>query len=168
MHITRTRFQLILGLLLVAMVSLTSCSQQDYVAAPDTTFTTITGKTFRLKQLTGNLVFITFWTTSCPSCIKEIPHWVDLYQRYHDDGLEIIAIAMFYDIPSRVIAINKEQQLAYDLVLDVQARHARLFGNVELTPTTFLISPDQKIVWSTLGPFDVIEMNKRIENLLKG
>lgn len=75
---------------------------------------------------------------------------------------------MFYDIPSRVIAINKEQQLAYDLVLDVQARHARLFGNVELTPTTFLISPDQKIVWSTLGPFDVIEMNKRIENLLKG
>lgn len=155
-----------LSLLLITLVGFGAWSVRDHPSAPDATFTTITGKKIVLKELDNKPVLITFWATSCPSCITEIPHLIDLYNRYHPEGLEIIAVAMFYDIPSHVVAMSQAQALPYDVAWDVQAKHARQFGNVQLTPSTFLISADHKIVWSTIGVFDVNDMNDRIETFL--
>lgn len=155
-------------MLLFALIALNACSQFGKPQAPDATFTTLTGKEILLNELQNRPVLITFWATSCPSCIDEMPHLTDLYNRYHAQGLEIIAIAMFYDIPSQVVAMSQAKQLPYDIALDIQAIHARQFGDVQLTPSTFLIAPDQKIVWSTVGGFNVTDMKKRIETLLEG
>jgi len=137
-------------------------------AAPDVTFTTITGKKIALSQLRGKTVIVTFWATSCPGCIKEIPHLLDLYRQYHKSGLEIIAVAMAYDPPSHVVAMNRTQKLPYDVVLDLKSEHALTFGNVQFTPSTFLISPEGSFVMKKTGLFDPAEMHNLIEKLLKG
>jgi peroxiredoxin len=118
-----------LGLiLLVALFFLLTL--QSPSEAPDSTFTTITGKKITLQQLRGKPVLVTFWATDCPSCIKEIPYLINFYRQYHDLELEIIAIAMNYDPPSRVVAMTQAKQIPYDVVLDLKSEHAQAFGPV--------------------------------------
>jgi peroxiredoxin len=136
--------------------------------APDVTFTTITGKNIALKALRGKPVIVTFWATDCPSCIKEVPHLLDLYARYHPQGLEIIAVAMYYDPPNHVVTMTGDLRLPYPVALDLKADIAHAFGDVQLTPSTFLISPGGRIALKTTGAFDAADMKTRIETFIKG
>lgn len=140
---------------------------QPAAPAPDVTFTTVTGKQIALKSLQGKPVLVTFWATDCPGCIEEIPHLVELYNTYHTKGLEMIAVAMPHDVPSHVMAMREAKQLPYDIALDLQAAHSKAFGDVRLTPTTFLIGPDGLIQLQKIGAFELEDMRNRIENFLK-
>lgn len=152
-------------ILIVFSVVLTSCGSH---VAPETTFSTITGKKIALQDLRGKPVIVTFWATDCASCIKEIPHLIELYQRYHNQGLEIIAVAMAYDLPNHVLDMTKAQQLPYHVALDMQSENAHAFGDVSLTPTTFLIAPDGSIALQKTGLFDLPEMNSQLSKYIKG
>jgi peroxiredoxin len=154
-------------LLILAFISLDAINRVSS-KAPDVTFTTITGKKIALKNLRSKPVIVTFWATDCPGCIKEIPDLIDLYTHYHKQGLEIIAVAMYYDPPNHVVTMTEDQQLPYDVALDLKAEHAHAFGDVQLIPSTILISPDGLINLKKTGTFDSAEMKKRIETLIKG
>ncbi|GAB6142040.1 TlpA disulfide reductase family protein [Methylosoma difficile] len=136
--------------------------------APDVRFTTITGHTVALSHLRGKTVLVTFWSSDCKSCVKEMPDFAELYRIYHPQGLEIIAVAMAYDPPSHVVAMAEARHLPYPVALDLDSGHAKAFGNVSLTPSTFLISPSGIIVRKLTGLFDIEEMKTAIEQLLKG
>lgn len=157
-----------LGLILLIVTLFFLLSLLSSSKVPDSTFTTITGKKIALHQLRGKPVLVTFWATDCLSCINEIPHLVDFYSQYHHLGLEIIAIAMIYDPPSRVVAMTQAKQIPYDVVLDLKSEHAQAFGPVQFTPSTFLISPQGIVVIKKIGLFDPVEMKTQIENHLKG
>lgn len=135
--------------------------------APDVTFTTITGKQIELKALRGKPVIVTFWATDCPNCIQEIPNLIELYDRYHPEGLEIIAVTMYYDPPSHVVAMTRDKLMPYDVALDLKAEHARAFGDVRLTPAHFVIAPDGRLVMDKVGVFELPDMKMLIESLLK-
>ncbi len=128
--------------------------------------TTLNGQHFSLHSLQGKPVIVTFWATDCESCLKEIPLWRDFYQRYHQKGLEIIAVAMYYNQPNHVIEFNKTRQLSYPIALDIDAKIANAFGGVRVTPTTFLLSPDGEIVWQHIGLFSPDELRKHIESFI--
>ncbi|MEY3289421.1 MAG: hypothetical protein RLZZ419_1663 [Pseudomonadota bacterium] len=164
----KTRFILLVALLIVLVFILITVINHTANQAPDVTFTSITGKKIALKELRGKPVIVTFWATDCPGCIKEIPHLIDLYTQYHPQGLEIIAVAMYYDPPNHVITLSKDQQLPYHVALDLTAEHAHAFGDVQLTPSTFLISPNGLIVLKKTGMFDPAEIKTLIETLTKG
>lgn len=151
--------------LIVITVMLISCRSS---IVPETTFSTITGKKIVLSELHGKPVIVTFWATDCASCIQEIPHLIELYQQYHDKGLEIIAVAMSYDPPNHVIDMSKARQLPYHVALDMQAENAHAFGDVSLTPTTFLIDPDGQIALQKTGLFDMTEIKTQLSNFIKG
>ncbi|MDO9106806.1 MAG: TlpA disulfide reductase family protein [Methylovulum sp.] len=156
------------GLLALAPILLWSTSLFMRPDAPDDTFTTLTGRHIALKNLRGKPVLLTFWATDCPSCIKEIPDLIALYRQYHTRGLEIIAVTMYYDPPSHVVAMSAAQRLPYPVALDVDGEHARLFGDVELTPSSFLIGPDGAIARRYTGLFGLTEITTLIENMLQG
>ncbi|MGZ8187063.1 MAG: peroxiredoxin family protein [Methylobacter sp.] len=157
-----------LSFLLLISTALWIGFSKPFTSMPQVTFTTITGKKINLTDLRGKPVIVTFWATDCPGCIKEIPHLIDLYTRYHALGLEIIAVAMYYDPPSHVVAMTRDKQLPYDVALDLKSEHARAFGEVRFTPTTFLIASDGSIALQKTGAFDPVDMKTRIEKLLKG
>lgn len=142
--------------------------QQNTLSVPQVVFTTITGKKIDMKDLKGKPTIVTFWATDCASCIKEISPLIDLYDQFHPKGLEIIAVAMYYDLPSHVVAMTKAKQIPYDVALDLRAEHAKAFWQVELTPATFLISPKGDIVTHKIGLFNKAEMKQQIETLLTG
>ena len=161
-------FRLVLLLLILISTALWFSVGKIIPAAPDLTLTTITGKKIALKELRGKPVIVPFWATDCPGCIKEIPHLIDLYTHYHQQGLEIIAVAMAYDPPNHVIALTEDLQLPYNVALDLNGEIAHAFGDVQLTPSTFVISPSGLIALQKTGVFDPAEMKTLIETLTKG
>ncbi len=132
---------------------------------PDVVIQTIDNQRFNLRDFHGQSVIVTFWATNCPPCLKEIPDLLQLYREYHQQGLEIIAVNMPYDIPSHVVALKQQMAIPYPLVLDLHGKINKGFGGVAFTPTSFLIAPNGTIVWQKTGRFDVNVMRKKIAEL---
>jgi peroxiredoxin len=134
--------------------------------APPLVGQTLDGRTLTLEQFRGKPVLVTFWATTCPSCIEEMPHLIELYRELNPKGLEIIGVAMSYDPPEQVRAMAQQRQIPYPIVLDSKEHIAREFDNVRLTPTTVLISPDGRILQYQLGLLDMPKLRETIEAML--
>jgi len=90
----------------------------------------------RFTRQTG--LCVTFWATDCPGCIKEIPDLIDLYTQYHKQGLEIIAVAMYYDPPNHVVTMTEEQRLPYDVAAGTyRAETRQAFGECAIDIPSF-------------------------------
>ena len=135
-------------------------------AAPASTFTTLEGKTITLDQLRGKIVLVNFWATSCPGCVKEMPDLIQTYNQYKDRGFEIVAVAMSYDPPNYVANFAKTRQLPFPVALDVNGAHAHAFGDVQLTPTSFIIGKDGRIVEQKLGDLDFNKLKAMLDKEL--
>ncbi|MBK8535811.1 MAG: TlpA family protein disulfide reductase [Candidatus Competibacteraceae bacterium] len=134
--------------------------------APPLVGQTLDGRTLTLEQLRGKPVLVTFWATTCPSCIEEVPHLISLYRELHPQGLEIIGVAMAYDPPDQVRAMAMQRQIPYPIVMDSQERIAQAYDNVRLTPTTVLISPEGRIVHYQLGLLNMPKLRETIREML--
>jgi len=135
--------------------------------APSIKVTTLDGQQLSLQQLRGKPVLVTFWATTCPGCVKEMPHLVELHNSLGPQGLKIIALAMSYDAEDQVRETVKLKQLPYTVGLDKDGSAARAFGEVKLTPTSFLIDPQGRIVQQKLGELDMNALHARIASMLQ-
>lgn len=134
--------------------------------SPDISLVTIKGEQLQLAGYRGRPLLVTFWATTCPGCIRELPHLIELYEELHPQGLEIIGIAMDYDPPNQVLAMSKARAIPYPIALDLQADAAHAFGDVRLTPTSFLIAPDGRIVYRKTGEMDMAKIRRDILAML--
>lgn len=133
---------------------------------PNITLQLIDGKKLKLSSLKGKPILITFWATSCSSCIKEMPHLIELYNELHSAGLEIIGIAMPQDRPDYVMEMVKHKQLPYLIAFDLKSHAVKAFGNVRFTPTTFLIDNKGRIVRKKTGKIKMDVWRKNIISML--
>jgi len=135
--------------------------------APQLKLTTLDNQPLALQDLKGKPVLVTFWATSCTGCVKEIPHLVELHNKLAPKGLTIIGITMAYDPPNHVTELVNRRKLPYRIAMDIDGSASRAFGGVQLTPTSFLISPDGRIVMKKIGDLDMASLTSRIEDMLK-
>ncbi|MCP5418879.1 MAG: TlpA family protein disulfide reductase [Gammaproteobacteria bacterium] len=153
-----------LGLMLLSAVGYFGLN--DSTPAPDLTVYALNGRVMDLKKLRGKPVLITFWATTCPACVKEIPHLSALYQELNPQGLEIIGIAMAYDPPSYVLRMTQQRQIPYPVALDPLGTMAQAFGDVQVTPSSFLISPQGRIVQHQLGAWNMDALRATLHTML--
>jgi peroxiredoxin len=151
-----THFLLAMALLL----GLTACSQQK---APEVSFTDIKGNKISLDQLKGKVVMVNFWATSCTTCVGEMPEMIKTYEKYHAQGLEYVAVAMSYDRPDYVVNFTETRQLPFNVVLDLDGKFASQFGNVNMTPTTFVIDKQGVIIKKYVGAPEFNELHSLLE-----
>ena len=95
-----------------------------------------------------------------------MPHLVELYEEFGNGGFELIAVAMAYDPPNRVLELAVERRLPYPVALDLDGSLAAAFGDVKLTPTSFLVAPDGRIIRHRVGEMDLAGLRRQIEDLL--
>lgn len=135
-------------------------------AAPNVIFQTLKGESIRLEELRGKPVLVSFWATSCQSCLEEMPHLAQLYSDLHPAGFEIVAVAMSYDPPNRVLELTEALRTPYKISLDIDSSIATAFGEVDLTPSTFLVDPAGQIVLHKLGALDLPALRKQVSSYL--
>jgi len=157
---------LLIAAAVLAVAGALAYALMDKPGAPASTFTTLEGKTLTLDELRGKVVLVNFWATSCPGCVKEMPDMVEIYKQYQDRGFEIIAVAMSYDPPNYVLNFVQTRQLPFPVALDIDGAHARAFGNVQLTPTTFIIGKDGRILEQKLGEIDFVRLKALLDKEL--
>ncbi len=147
----------------VCMLAIVFWQQTKFLSkAPDSIFITITGEQIELRKLRGQPALVTFWASDCRACIEEIPDLVALHEQFANNGLQIIAVAMPYDVPSRVKQLSEMRSLPYAVALDPEGTHAKAYGNVSLTPSSFLIDLEGKVVSRVVGRFDFTDWQAQI------
>ena len=134
--------------------------------APDVSFSTIDGEPLSTAGLRGKVVLVNFWATSCVTCVEEMPRLVATYQKHRARGFEAVAVAMRYDPPNYVLAYAERAALPFKVALDPQGEAARRFGDVALTPTTFVIDRQGRIVKRYVGEPDFGELDALLEEKL--
>ena len=136
------------------------------VVPADVTFIGVRGDQFAMSSLKGKVVLVNFWATTCTVCMAEMPKMVQAYEKYRDQGLETVAVAMPYDPPDRVFAYAQQNKLPFRVTLDIFGKAVQAFGGVRGTPTTFLVDRRGMIVQRFEGEPDFIALGKLIEKEL--
>jgi peroxiredoxin len=134
--------------------------------APVATFNTLQGEQLSTSALRGKVVLVNFWATSCGSCIAEMPQMVGTFNKYREQGFELVAVAMSYDPPQYVQNYAETRQLPFKVALDANGSNAKAFGDVQLTPTAFLIDKEGNIIKRFVGVPDEAGLHKLIEKAL--
>ena len=136
-------------------------------AAPQVTFVSLQGEKIATTSLRGKVVLVNFWATDCVTCIKEMPDITATYNKYHAQGFETIAVAMRHDPPNYVLNFVDKNKLPFTVALDPMGELAKAFGEVKLTPTTFVIDKQGNIVTRILGEPDFAKLHALLEEKLK-
>ncbi len=84
---------LILSMGLLLFLSHCSGKPPESPSAPDFSLKTLTNQEITLSGLKGKVVLLDFWATWCAPCKESIPHLIDLYKRFHDQGFELIGMS---------------------------------------------------------------------------
>lgn len=149
---------------MTAAFGLSGCAGKD--AAPASKFVLIDGATATTADLKGKVALVNFWATTCVSCVKEMPELVATYNKYKGQGFDTVAVAMSYDPPAWVLNFAQTRQLPFKVALDNTGEIAQSWGEVKLTPTTYLLDKQGNIVKRFVGEPDFPALHALIEKLL--
>lgn len=124
------------------------------------------GDEVELSNFRGNVAFLTFWTTWCPSCKVEMPALQKLYERYRDRGFQVLAVNI-QESAEKVAAYFRAKGLSYTPLLDPRGQMAQGLG-VWSVPNTFILDRRGVVLGRVMGArnWDSPEGHKLLELLL--
>lgn len=157
----------LIAVCVIAAVGALEWFASDPRMAPEVEMTTIRGERLRTSDMRGDPILIVFWASDCGPCITEIPELIRVDRELTGRGFHVIAVAMAYDLPSRVLSLVASAGISYRVVLDLGGRIAAAFGPVRFVPTAVLIGPDGAIMDRMTGPLDVNRLRTRLLPMLR-
>lgn len=116
-------------------------------AATAFTLQDIRGQPWDSKNLRGEVLLVNFWSTSCTPCREEMPDLERLYQRFHAQGLVVLAISG--DKASDLRNYLAEQKVSFPLLVDPDDKVRERF-RVAGIPKTFLYDREGRLAGQTL------------------
>jgi thiol-disulfide isomerase/thioredoxin len=119
------------------------------VASVDFALPLVNQKSLALGDLRGKVVFLNFWATWCGPCRAEMPSMEALYQRFKDEGLEILAVN-YGESEQKVAAFFEQLNLSFPSALDSTGQVNGLYG-VAALPTTYIIDREGNILSRVVG-----------------
>ena len=157
-----------MGLALVfgAMVLLNnSIPADDYKSAPDFKLTDLDGKKITLSDYEGKVLFVNFWATWCPPCRQEIPGFIKAYEKYKDDGLVILGVAVS-DKEKTVKAYVDRFEISYPVAMgDMKIIRDYEPGNA--IPSTIVVDREGNIFHKHVGFMEQSQVEKIFKDLSK-
>ena len=158
-----------LALAMFLVLSVSSTSTAAMTKAPDFTLKNLDGEEVTLSELLENgPVVIDFWATWCKPCIKAFPELQEVYDKYRNCGLTLLAVSI--DGPksmSRVGSLIKSKGNTFEVLLDPSQSVARKF-HVSSVPRTVLVNVDGEVTYAVTGyrPKNHEELDKAVGELL--
>jgi len=150
--------------LVTATVSLNACSNHAGIDSPAPPVSFKTLKNAEPKPLAdlGKPLLVNFWSTTCGVCLAEMPHLSAIYREYQPKGFEMVAVAMPSDRPSDVVEMSESGEWPFLVALDFDGKVGKAFGDIRVTPTSFLIDENGILVEKMVGAIDLKKLSKRL------
>ncbi len=135
--------------------------------ADDFTLKMPDGKTFRLMDYRGRVVFVNFWATWCPPCREEMPAMERLYRQHKDQGFVLLAVSLDAD-PAKVPPFVRQGSFTFPIGLDPKMDVANTYG-VRALPSSFIVDREGQLAALALGPrpWDNAAAHSLIEGMVK-
>ncbi len=156
----------LLPVLALAALAWTFLQTSSISTAPESRFVLLDGSSTSTSAFKGKVVLVNFWATSCVTCVAEMPKLMATHDKYHPRGFETLAVAMSYDPPSYVVNFTETRKLPFKVAIDNTCSVAKAWGDVRLTPTTYIVNKRGEIVKRYVGEPDFAELHRLIEELL--
>lgn len=134
---------------------------------PDFEMPDLEGNMHHVSEWDGKTIVLNFWATWCPPCREELPAFTELQEKYADQGLQFVGLAV--DTPENVEKFMQEIPLNYpNLVDEIGAMQiGKLYGNnIGALPYTVIINKSGKIAYSTKGGLEKAEAEEILTAIL--
>lgn len=133
--------------------------------APDFSLTNVdSSSNVSLGQHNGRPVIVFFWATWCSFCEAEAPTLQMIYESYHADGLEILAVDVG-ESAGQARSYKKSHSLTYT-VLDDPGEDVAAKYQVTSLPRLFFIDPSGKISYIGVGLMDYWKINSEVQEIM--
>jgi thiol-disulfide isomerase/thioredoxin len=142
--------------------------------APAWSLPDLEGRTVRDADFRGKVLVLDFWGSWCGPCRAEIPHIQSAYERYKDQGVEVVGInweRMPTPEERRQAARDfiAEHRLSFTNVLDLERTAVEAYS-IDSFPTAYVIDREGRIRYRNVGfSPDIGEiLTAQIESLIEG
>lgn len=129
----------------VLIIIVAGCARKevDYGYASPFTLPDVDGNQIS-SNFQGKVTIVTFWATWCTGCVAEIPHFIELYDQYKAQGLQIIGISLDEGRAKDVKPFLQKKPVNY-MILIGNRDISNQYKTKGLLPTTFVIDKTGKI-----------------------
>jgi thiol-disulfide isomerase/thioredoxin len=111
----------------------------------------IKGVERQLSEFRGKWVVLNYWATWCPPCLKEIPELVEFHEQNHKKNAVVVGVD-FEEIPlNELVEFTDSYFMSYPILI-AKPMAKTPAGVISGLPTTFLISPEGKLIARQSGP----------------
>jgi peroxiredoxin len=123
--------------------------RKDGAQAPDFTLEALDGQAISLRDFKGKVVFLNFWATWCPPCKAEMPAMEQLYRKFKEKGLVVVAVNQ-YDEKGKVMRFVADGGYTFPVPLDSEGVASDKY-KVRFLPITFIIDREGKLIGQVVG-----------------
>lgn len=125
------------------------------------------GKIVAFESLKGKVVFMNIWATWCPPCIAEMPNIQSLYERVGSDKIAFVMLSVDEGGVEKVKKFISKKGFTFPVYLPAGQLPQEFYSNA--IPTTFIISPEGKIVAKQEGmaEYDTPEVREFLQSMVK-
>ena len=104
--------------------------------------------TITLDSLRGKVILINFWATWCGPCRMEIPDFNELYDKYNEQGFEVLAISIS-DPRGPLLEFKNAYNIFYPILYGNQREMSKIqmeYGGIYSIPISFLIDKSGEVI----------------------
>jgi peroxiredoxin len=105
------------------------------------------GRRVQLRELTGKVVYLTFWASWCDPCVLELPLLQKMWERHRSKGFELVTINV--DGPEKESAVRhlaRRYRFRFPVLLDQETEVVSRFNPKLDLPYALLIDRDGRVV----------------------
>jgi len=131
-------------------------TEDKTIKAPEFSLIDIEGITHTNTSTEGKYLVVNFWATWCPPCLKEIPAFVEFYEK-NSDKVEILGLDYEEADESKIVDFTDTFMVNYPIILFNANNESQFnnFGDILGMPTTYIYDPDGRLINFHLGEIDI-------------
>jgi len=156
---TRALTILSLGILAVVLTFNFLIARVNDQAAPEFTLIALDGTEVSLRDFEGKVLFLNFWATWCSPCRQEIPGFLEIYDKYKDEGLEILGVSLDRQGPDVVKPFAEKMKITYPLAM-ANNEIMQAYQPGQYIPATIIIDREGNIHNKHVGYMDKAQVEK--------
>ncbi len=126
--------------------------------APAFVLSDLHGSPVSMANMIGKPILLRFWSTDCKYCRADTPVFIDYFNRFKDQGLNVVYVNTISDLDS-VRQFVDDLEIPFPVAMDDKGTVAGMY-QVKIVPQTIIISPEHKILAAILGGVGEAELHK--------